>query len=424
MSRSHAGTSAAVALALAASACGPPPIPDFPRLEVVPPDPAAVDEILFLIGDGGEVESNRSPILADVAERVERWSGAVARDSAVTVVFLGDNVYPEGIRDRSDPAFAGDSARLWGQIELVGGPDARRRATLGLFLAGNHDWGNMVGEAGVARLRNQSEQLETARASGIRVRLVPEAGTPGPEVIDLRHLTRLIALDTHWFLQESSMTARTDFFADVLEAASTAEGRHLILLAHHPYASAGRHGALVPVGEKLGLAFLLKKSGTLIQDLNSPKYSRLVRQLHAAFEAAERRPLIFAGGHDHSLQVLGGTGEFDPQYQLVSGSASKLSRIRSVPELKWGVSQPGYMMIFLLRDGGVELFVVASDEGGGPCPAEPEAERLSCMEAGSELFRLTYSERLTPPGPPEQVAPGVPDSLARDTLSSGANGGA
>lgn len=398
---------------LGLGACAAPPIPEFPRYEVTVPDPVQVDELIFLVGDAGASDPERSPILRDLQDRIERWSRVMDRDSAVTVVFLGDNVYPVGVRDRDDPSFPEDSVRLWSQIELLSGPEARRRGSLGVFVAGNHDWGNMTGEAGVERLQNMEEQFAQARSGGIRVRLVPEPGDPGPEVIDLRHNTRLIAVDTHWFLQERSSSAKDEFMVEVLTALQEAGDRHVVMVAHHPYASAGEHGALLPVGEALGLLYLLKKSGTLIQDLNSPVYLDLLARLRTAFTAAGRPPLVWAGGHDHSLQVIEAQSEFEPQYQLVSGSASKVTEIQAMPGLAFGKDSHGYMMLFLLRNGAVALFVVATESDVTACPEEPEADRAACMTEEAERFGLWYSAVLHDPAAP-LAEDAVGDASPRD----------
>lgn len=402
------------ALCLAAlSACGPPPVPDFPIFEVTVPDPAAVDEVMFFIGDAGNAVSGRSPLLADLAGRVEFWSGAIARDSSVTVVFLGDNVYPVGLRDPDHPAFPTDSTHLWSQIEILAGPEALRRGSVGLFLAGNHDWGNMVGSAGVERLDNQVEQLALARAQGIRVRFIPEPGDPGPEVVDLRRNTRVIGIDTHWFLQSTSQTRRDEFLERILTAIQEAEDRHIVFVAHHPWESAGEHGALQPAGEALGLLFLLKKSGTLVQDLNSPIYLELRRRLRTAFTAAERTPLVYAAGHDHSLQVIQSKREFEPRFQIVSGAGSKNTDIGTFPGLEWAGTNLGYMMLFLLKDQSVRLFVVSTDSDRLICPEEPEADRLACMEEETARYALRYSQVLAEPA----SLPEPPDVAAgRDTV--------
>ena len=98
----------------------------------------------------------------------------------MSVAYLGDVVYPDGVRNRTDPAFPEDSARLWKQIDLVGGVEAKKHATVGFFVTGNHDWGNSSGDAGFDRVINLGEQLRKARAAGRFVSLLPAAGDPGP----------------------------------------------------------------------------------------------------------------------------------------------------------------------------------------------------------------------------------------------------
>ena len=410
--------SAVVALGLLGTACTPPPVPEFPSFEVRLPDPETVDEVLFLVGDAGAAIEGRSPILVDLERRVENWSAAVARDSSVSVVFLGDLVYPVGVRDRDHPAFEQDSTHLWAQIGLLDGPEARRRASLGIFVAGNHDWGNMRGDRGVARLRNLEEQLEIARRDGIRVELLPEAGSPGPEVVDLRNNTRIVAIDTHWFLQASSEDARVSFVERVADAMTEAGDRRVVFVAHHPYRSAGEHGGLATVGRAVGIPWLLKKSGTLVQDLNSPAFLDLKSRLRAAFGATGRVPLVWAGGHDHSLQVLKAQEDLAPRIQLVSGSASKRTEIQGgVPGVEWGASETGYMMLFLLTDGSARLFVVASDSDTALCPETPDAERRTCLDTEADLFFLRYSEELAPAISADTLA-SARDSTAGERSSS------
>lgn len=410
----HGGAAglAGALLAIGLLACTPPPIPDFPRFEVALPEPAEVEEVLFLVGDAGAADGERSAILRDLSRRIEYWSGEIAEDSAVSVLFLGDLVYPSGVHDRDSRHFEQDSARLWNQIDLVAGPEARARGTVGLFLTGNHDWGNMQGSRGVRRLENLAAQIQLARDAGIRAKLVPDPGDPGPEVIDLRTNTRILAIDTNWFLQSTSQRRRDEFLTRVLTALEEAEDRHVIMAAHHPWASAGQHGILTPAGEALGLAYLLKKSGTLVQDLNSPIYTELRARLRTAFTAAGRVPLAYVAGHDHSLQVIEGDGEeFEPRFQLVSGAGSKVTAIQQMDELKWGSTHLGYMMLFLLEDGAAELFVVATDSDTLLCPEEPP-ERDTCLEEETARFQLRYSEMLASPAslPVEDSAANVPDS--------------
>jgi len=379
------------------------------------PEPAAVDAVVFLLGDAGAVKKGRSPLLDAMQADVERWSGALARDSAVSIAYLGDLVYPDGIRNRDHPGFAQDSAHLWDQIELVGGESARKHSTVGLFITGNHDWGNYTGDEGLDRVANLGEQLSNARRAGHTVSLLPPAGEPGPSVRDLRRNVRIAFFDTHWFLQERQASQRRQFFDRLKVALDGARDREVILVSHHPYFSAGPHGAIVPGYHTGGLAYLLKKAGALVQDLNSPAYMDLLAGLRRTFEASRKPPLIYAGGHDHSLQVLTGAGDFDPRFALVSGSGSKVSSIRMGPGLAWGGSQPGYMMLVFRKDDAVDLFVIAGDKQLVQCPGDGDA-LAQCMTEGVNKFEIVYSASLLGPSrEPRDLAVARPDTVAPGT---------
>lgn len=360
------------------------------------PDAAEIDAVVFLLGDAGATERGRSPLLDALERDIEMWSGALARDSAVSIVFLGDNVYPVGVRDRTHPAFATDSARLWNLIHLVGGESSMRHGTLGLFLPGNHDWGNTAGDGGYERIRNQAEQIDAARTAGFHVALVPAIGSPGPDVRDLRRNVRLLFLDTHWFLQARPGTEQQAFF-DSLESRLLGAGdREVILLSHHPYRSAGPHGAILPGNHVGGVSYLLKKSGALVQDLNSPVYSELLSGARDVFEKTGRPPLVFAGGHDHSLQVLRGESDFDPRFALVSGAGSKVSTVEMASDLLWGGQQPGWMMLVFRKDDGVDLFVIAGDRARVHCDGNG-ADLAECMNIGTNAFDVVFSAPLLDP---------------------------
>lgn len=380
------------------AACGGGAL-NLPAFEFIDPTPpSTVDAVVFLVGDAGDAIEGRSPVIAELTKDVEQWSRDLARDSAVSVVYLGDIIYPEGLRDIGDPGHAADSTRLWAQIGVVAGPAAREFTTVAWFLPGNHDWGQMQGDQGIGRIMNLDSALVDAQDRGFNTVLVPAAAGSGPVVRDLRRNVRLVALDTHWFLQERAERAKDEFFERITEALVEAGDREVIFLAHHPYRSAGPHGALVSATRALGIAYLLHKAGALIQDLNSPIYQDFLSRLDGAIVAAGRPPLIFAGGHDHSLQVLLGEGPMEPRYTLVSGSASKPSEIRQIPGLVYGSSQPGYMMLVFRADDSVALYVKAGVAERLSCDQADEVDRMACMNEAAQAFEVIYSTVLLSAG--------------------------
>ena len=389
---------------------------EFPESTPVPvPEPANVDAVVFLLGDAGATVKNRTPLLPAIQSDIEQWSAALRRDSAVSILFLGDNVYPQGMHDRGDPGFEADSLSLWSQIDLVAGPEALKHATVGLFVTGNHDWANTVGEAGLRRVQNLGEQLALGRKAGRYVSLLPAPSDPGPVVRDLRRNVRIAFFDTHWFLQERSPAQRIQYFERLMKALNGARDREVILVAHHPYYSAGPHGAVMPGYHTLGIAYVLKEAGALVQDLNSPPYDALLAGLRQTFEATKKPPLIYAGGHDHSLQVLTGADDADPRFVLVSGAGSKVSSLQMGPGLVFGAAEPGYMKLVFRKDDGVDLFVVAGNRQFREC-AGTDAEIAKCMADGRSAFKTVYSASLLGPSKaPRELIPVSSDTMAPGT---------
>ncbi|MFW6089417.1 MAG: hypothetical protein ACODAB_06670 [Gemmatimonadota bacterium] len=395
--RAAAATLAALGVLGLAAACGrgfpPPEIEPFDPL--TEPDPPQVERVLFLVGDAGATDVTRSPLLVRLGRDIGHWSAALERDSAVAIAFLGDNVYPHGLRDRAHQGYAADSARLWNQIALLSGPAALEHRTVGWFLAGNHDWGGMVGPAGVRRLVNQEEALERARRSDGRggaptVELIPSAGEPGPVVHDVGTDLRLVFIDTHWFLQDPPEAEQRAFFDELRDAFTAAGEREIVVLSHHPWETSGPHG-VSEGGRALGFYYLLEKSGTLVQDLSSAVYADFIEAFRDVVRVTGRSPLVFAAGHDHSLQVFEAVRPTDPSFGLVSGAGSKLSPVSRAEGLRYAASRPGYMTLVFHHDGRIDLFVTAGSARRLLCPARPETTRSSCMNDGIAAFETVYS---------------------------------
>jgi hypothetical protein len=251
----------------------------------------------------------------------------------------------------------------------------------------------MIGAPGLRRLTNQQARIEAAREEGLPVKLMPTAGRPGPAVLDFGSTLRVLFLDTHWWLQEPTSPSKRQVFAGVEEALRTADGRHVIIAAHHPFASGGAHGGPMPVWEGLGILWLLRKTGSLVQDLNSAVYRELVFGLKQIF-ARVGKPLIFAGGHDHSLQVLEEVEVDEPKWSLVSGAGSKTTEVAYVGGMQFADDVGGFMRLTFLRDGGVLLHVLATPEQYVMCAEARNGGVESCMQEGGDAFQTVLALRL------------------------------
>ena len=359
-------------LGIAVQTCAPHPQTPTP---LPAPAPAAeVDVTLFLIGDAGApVPPPRpDPVLTAL-------QAAVANAPSPTIVFLGDNVYPRGMPDSLAAERSDAERRLNQELNVPRATGAR-----GIFVPGNHDWRGTDGWAAVLRA-----ETFIAEAADARSTLLPGGGCPGPSIVDLGATVRVIALDTQWWLQDGPKPRHPDspcptdspdeVLASVQAAERDAAGRVVVVVGHHPLRSGGPHGGhfgwedhvfplraakswlWIPLPIIGSIYPVARANGISSQDTPSGTNQRMVAGLDSAF--AEFRPLVYAAGHDHALQVIGGT---TARYLLVSGSGTyeRLSRVSWLDSTRYASRNNGFMRLDVLRDKRTRLAVNVVDEAG------------------------------------------------------------
>ena len=346
-----------------------------PTASVVPgPGSGQIDISVFLLGDAGAPAPDGEPVLAALAREIGDHG---ARS---IVVFLGDNIYPRGLPDSTAPNRADAKRRLNAQLDVV-----QQTGALGIFIPGNHDW-DKLGPDGWEAIRRQERYIK--RRGNPRAYLLPGGGCPGPSVLDIGQRLRLVVLDTQWWLHRQakplhpSSTCPTDSeeeVTDSLRAVVAAGDRVVAILAHHPLISGGPHGGhfewtdhifplrtlskwlWIPLPVVGSFYPVSRKLGLWPQDLADPDYLRMRAALEVAL--TDHTPLVFASGHDHSLQVLGGRGA---KYQLVSGAGyyGHTSPVTWRTETLYAARASGFMRLDVLQSGRVRLGVIAVDAGG------------------------------------------------------------
>jgi hypothetical protein len=305
-----------------------------------------IETTLFLLGDAGEpdprqVGSPLDSLAVQAAEAPER----------TVIVFLGDNVYPGGIPAEGAAEWADARRRLEAQVRAI--PPGVR----GIFVPGNHDWGDERA-FGLYSIRLQ-EQMIASMARGRNVRMLPGNGCPGPVSVDLGRL-RVVTLDTQWWLHsfivrdssshcpEGTMGAVTAALRDQVKPAG--DGRVVFVVGHHPLMTGGAHGGYC------GVTGPFRRFGGTSQDILGGANQVLRDSLRSAF--AGRPPLAYAAGHDHTLQVLRGGRNVD--YVLVSGAGSP-SKTECAVKLResYYVTQhrAGFMRVDIMKGKGVLLRV-------------------------------------------------------------------
>ena len=306
-----------------------------------------------------------------VLKTLQAWAQKTPKKTSI--IFLGDNMYPDGMTEQRQHEA---STRLGPQIEVV-----KSTNTHGLFIPGNHDWTNGR-EEGYRALLAQEKYINDALSRPPK--FLPQGGSPGPVVLELPEsapVVRVIVLDTQWWLHQHEKPQKSS--EKVMAELKTALDTDLavIVLGHHPLQSYGVHGGFYDWKAHLFPGRVSKKwlwvpvpiVGSLYplarwhlvrsdQDLNGVRNKNMVSQLNAAFSSAKKTSLlIYASGHEHSLQVLKGDVT---DYLLVSGLASseKATEVSHGDNTLFAHQQTGFMAVDFLTDGKVLLRVV---EPGG-----------------------------------------------------------
>ncbi len=346
---------AALALVLRAAEPGAPPSSPF----------AGNVERLLLVGDAGKPAADE-PLLRALAFEVAK------EPERTLVVFLGDNLYPNGLPALDDSWRGEGERRLAAQADAALGAGARV-----LFLPGNHDWDGM-GADGLAAVIRQ-ERFLASRST--RLLYAPGGGCPGPLLLPTAGGVTLAVLDTQWWLHHagprpegaSSPCAARSAEEAVAQLRQAAALGPLALLSHHPLASGGPHGdrtadwrahlfplrdaapsLWVPLPGLGSLWVAYRDSKGTGQDRSSRRYQRLRADLAAALEG---HPVLFqASGHDHSLQVLEAPVP-GARWVLVSGSGiwPRGTVVSRTPATRFSTPAAGFLEVRLKRGGSPRL---------------------------------------------------------------------
>jgi hypothetical protein len=343
---------------------------------VPPSDPAAALLSIFLLGDAGGPAAGADPVLAALAPEVDAAHGRAL------VIFLGDNIYPNGLPAEDARERAEAERRLDAQLDVVRAADHAE----GILIAGNHDW-TFAGDGGWAAVRRQAAYAET-RGDG-RIAFLPANGCPGPVARDFEPGLRVIALDTEWWLYGGVRPVRPDptcpegseeeVLASLRSMLADSDGRRVIVIGHHPVLSGGPHGGFfgwdqhlfplrdvrhwlwLPVPVLGSIYPLARRYGVSQEDAAGYKNRRLRASLAEIFR--ERPPLLYAAGHDHNLQVLEDVGA---RYQVVSGAGfyGHTEHVARLDNTLYAARASGWVRIDVQDDGRIRLGVVEIDAGG------------------------------------------------------------
>ncbi|MEO1023745.1 MAG: metallophosphoesterase, partial [Bacteroidota bacterium] len=340
-------------------------IPD----EIQPPEQESVYTV-FLIGDSGAPQlETKDPVLTLFEHFLEQAN----KNSAA--LFLGDNLYPAGLPDSSDPDRSYYEDRLKAQLNTVQNFKGKV-----IMVPGNHDWHD-GGPEGLQRVREQERFVEEYLDRGNT--FLPDDGFPGP--VDLKLADedktglpgdiRLLAIDTQWWLHghekpfgdtgEYDLHDGGDFLTEFDDLLKKRRKDFLIVAGHHPLITHDNHGGFLPPDIHWkppvfgSLYALYRRVFGLPQDVNHHKYRQLSERLQEMMMLNDH--LIYTSGHSHNLQYHVLRHPRTTQHFLVSGAGSKESYVAPGRGADFTYAGKGFMVLKFFKDGSIWMEAWAPD---------------------------------------------------------------
>lgn len=301
----------------------------------------------YLVGDAGELTDGSQKVLSSLKNSL------AGEEIPATVLFLGDNVYPNGYPSKKAKDREHAEKTLNNQLDAV--KDFTGKT---VFIPGNHDWYN-----GLNGLKRQEKHVEGVLGKNS---FLPENGCPY-EIVDIADNIVLIIVDSQWYLtdwdkhptinDECEIKTRNKFFDEIEGEIKKAQEKTTIIAVHHPMYTNGPHGGqfslvsnLTPIPILGSLKNIIRKTGGVINvDLQNSRYMQFKKRLVTIAKENER--VVFVSGHEHNLQYL---LENDIP-QIISGSGSKINPTRNVGGGKFSFGTNGYAILDVYEDGSSKV---------------------------------------------------------------------
>ena len=327
---------------------------------------------IYLIGDTGKK--------AVVSKNYQQFSQAITQDKPSCVLFLGDNVYPKGIRPEGDKHHATDVEKLRIQLSLL-----KNHKGQFYMIPGNHDW-QMGKKNGLSHVLRQQVLVDKYIKDSL-TQYTPEqahyykpTGLPGPEKVELEGIT-IIMVDTDWWvhnqifhpvkkLENSKKKTEILFFQqfDAYLKEANDKGNKIFVMTHHPLYLSGKNSLRMEPLRSLinytpmavfGVAGLYRAARGMSPQ---PSYKRMVRKFEQ--HIAPYKHIIWLSGHDHDQQLI----EKNNVTQIVCGNGGEHVKVENRPKMvtwhndettgfgKIELSNSGVLSVFFYDDNGKELY--------------------------------------------------------------------
>lgn len=331
---------------------------------------------IYLIGDAGAPK--QTPL--EPSLHLLRAQLNDSDQENTSVVFLGDNIYHEGLHKKDTKERKQDEQHINTQLDIL--KDFEGRV---VFLPGNHDWQNDKSD-GDKYVQRQEKYIEKYLDKGNT--FLPDGGCAGPVEIELAKRLLWVIIDTQWWLHphdkpkgdkdDCEVNNKEEYILQIEDILKKNQNKQIIISAHHPLYSNGLHGGYFPLKDHIfpltnlkdNLYIPLPVIGSIyplyrkffghIQDIPHFNYQLLVEELSSKFNGYQ--DIVYTSGHEHSLQYQ----KHGTAHYVVSGSACKESYLIKNRNLLYGQSQNGFAKLNYYANGDLwlEYFVPDATTSG------------------------------------------------------------
>jgi len=291
-----------------------------------------VAQRIFLVGDAVQLQNGKQPVCDWLKQHVD-WN-----DSKNTIIYLGNNIYPEGMPDEGSKSYNTAKEVIDYELSLVQGKNAKA-----FFIPGNLEW-KRGKPGGFAQVQNEWRYINKFQLPNVQ--MLPSNGCPGPVDIKVGDKVVLVFMDSQWWLQQNEkpgVESDCDFKTEdeVITALKDVIGTYpdklIILAMHHPLYSDGKSGGTIKIKQQY------KNMITRVEE---------VLRLHPN--------IIQAAAHNHSLQFL----QHDSVSFIVSGAGSETTSIKNGKNSLFSKTENGFAVVEVSTDGKVtvKFYAVESND--------------------------------------------------------------
>ncbi len=362
-----------------------------------------IDHTFYFIGDGGKSSIEKNNVYFKKFQEEISLS-----NKNTTVLFLGDNIYENGMPKKNDPDRLLAENILDAQIALVNNFKGQS-----IFIPGNHDYYN----DGIKGLKRESKYIISQLND--KDAFLPNNGCP-IEKVDISEKIVLIIVDSQWYLEnwdeqpaindDCDIKTREQFFYEFESLIKKNAAKTTLIAMHHPMFSNGPHGGQFSMKQQLypsngkvplpiigSIANVLRKTGGIVsQDLQNSMYLHFKKRIVTLSQKSQKA--IFVAGHEHSLQYI----FKDNKPQIISGSGSKYSPARATNGGEFSYGGIGYAKLEVYKNGSTWVYYYSENEGKRKLlfkkelypPNESKMEYKFDLEVPDTIIASIYSDKL------------------------------